>query len=65
MNGSSRVVRAICVGAMAGAIFVGCAQGPSIKQRADEAVTEKKQHKEQEEFTKSLPPTEGKPIYQP
>jgi hypothetical protein len=39
--------------------------GPSIKERADEALARKRSNKEREEFAKSLPPTDAKPIYKP
>jgi hypothetical protein len=43
----------------------GCNNGPSIKQRADEADATRKAHKQQEEFAKSLPPTQAPPVYKP
>ncbi|MFL6527908.1 MAG: hypothetical protein ACJ8I9_04690 [Chthoniobacterales bacterium] len=41
------------------------APGPSIKERADEAAQHKKANKENEEFAKTLPPTNAKPIFKP
>lgn len=59
-------VRRALLLASAAAFFGGCAsQGPSLKERADEAAQRRKSHKEQEEFTKSLPPTDSKPIFKP
>ncbi len=59
----SSLICTILIGATAA--LVGCAQGPSIKQRADEAVTERTKNKQSEEFAKSLPPTQSTPIYKP
>jgi predicted small lipoprotein YifL len=70
MSVSSNVLRglaaAICVALAAEFTLAGCgSQGPSIKQRADEAALRKKQNKEEEDFARSLPPTQAKPVYKP
>jgi hypothetical protein len=56
------LVACVCVAAA----LTGCAApGPSLKQQADESAARKVEHRKQEEFTKSLPPTQSTPIYKP
>ncbi|MFL6583570.1 MAG: hypothetical protein ACJ8KU_03530 [Chthoniobacterales bacterium] len=44
----------------------GCGPpGPSIKQQADEHAATKKAQKQEEDFARSLPPTQSKPVYKP
>lgn len=57
--------RAIALGAAALLLGACGPQGPSMKQRADEAAARKKANKESEDFAKSLPPTDAKPIFKP
>lgn len=52
---------AIAIAASLGA----CGGGPSIKQQADERAQRNAAVKKQEDFARSLPPTEAKPIYKP
>lgn len=59
---SRRAIALVAVGVLLSACG---APGPSLKERADEAAQRKKANKEQEEFAKSLPPTDSKPIFKP
>lgn len=60
-----RLRRALLLGLAATLLSACGSQGPSLKERADEAAQRKKSNKEQEDFAKSLPPTESKPIFKP
>jgi hypothetical protein len=67
MSISSGVLRglaaAICVTVAAEFTLAGCGpQGPSIKQRVDEAAVRKSENKEKEDFASGLPPTQSKPV---
>jgi ribosomal protein L12E/L44/L45/RPP1/RPP2 len=59
------VLRITAAAAILTALAACAAPGPSMKERAEEAAQRKKANKENEEFAKSLPPTDAKPIFKP
>ena len=59
------VLRTTVVVAILASMAACGAPGPSMKERADEAAQRKKANKENEDFAKTLPPTDAKPIFKP
>ena len=64
-NVSYRTARGALLAGTATVLVACAAPGPSIKQRADEATERRKANKASEDFAKTLPPTDSKPIFKP